>query len=223
MVLATVGNISNSNVLHYFEKYFKDIPANFRTYERTLFDSYIPFNETLKRSTFQVHTLLGSLGYDLKDPRRIVLHLLSNIIGGPGMISRLNLALRERRGLSYNVEASFTPYSDTGLFNIYFSTDKTDLDKCMDVINKELKALCDKPMGTLQLKKAKQQVTGQLAISYESFENQMLSIGKSYMVYDRVDTIDEIFTKIETITASDLLNIANEVLLPQNMSCLIYK
>jgi predicted Zn-dependent peptidase len=223
MVLASVGNISHHKVQFYFEKYFKDIPANYRSTERLLFTGHKPFKEIKKRNTYQVHVLLGTLGYDLKDSKRVILHLLSNIIGGPGMISRLNLALRERRGLSYNVESSFTPYSDTGLFNIYFSTDKDDLEKCLDVTYKELKALCTNQLGTLQLKKAKQQVTGQLAISYESYENQMLSIGKSYLVYDRVDTIEEIFKKIETITSLDLINVANEVLLPENQSCLIYK
>jgi predicted Zn-dependent peptidase len=223
MVLATVGNISDHKVQYYFEKYFKDIPTNLRTSERLLFSGYTPFFNTKKRNTFQVHALIGSPGYDLKDSRRVTLHLLSNIIGGPGMISRLNLALRERKGLSYNVESSFTPYSDTGLFNIYFSTDKDKLEKCFDIINKELKYLCATPLGAIQLKKAKQQVTGQLAISYESFENQMLSIGKSFLVYDRVDTIDEIFTKIDVITSADLLDIANDVLQVNKLSYLIYK
>jgi predicted Zn-dependent peptidase len=223
MVLATVGNISNQKVRYLFEKYFDPIPANIRKSERTPFSGYIPFCSTIKKNTFQVHALMGAPGYDLKDSKRIPLHLLSNIIGGTGMVSRLNLALRERRGLSYNVEASFTPYFDTGLFNIYFSTDKEDLDKCFAIIDKELKSLCVKPLGTLQLQKAKQQVTGQLAISYESYENQMLSIGKSYLVYDKVDTIDELFSKLDSVSAKDIQNIANEVLQANNLSYLIYK
>jgi len=223
MVLASVGNISNQRVVYFFEKYFKNIPSNFRTFERKPVEVYNPFDLVKKRSTFQVHALLGSQGYNMKDSRRVILHLLSNIIGGPGMISRLNLALRERRGLSYNVESSFTPYSDTGLFNVYFSTDKTELDKCFDIIYKEFALLCNKPLGSIQLKKAKQQIIGQLAISYESFENQMLSIGKSYLVYDRVDTLDEIFTKIDSVTSFDLMEIANDVLDKQKMSSLIYK
>jgi predicted Zn-dependent peptidase len=170
-----------------------------------------------------VHALFGATGFDLKDPRRVALHLLTNIIAGPGMISRLNLALRERRGLSYNVESSFTPYSDTGLFNIYFSTDKDELNKCFDIIHKEFNSICNKPLGTIQLKKAKQQITGQLAISYESYENQMLSIGKSFLVYDKVDTLDEIFTKLDSVTSSELMDIANLVLRRDQLSFLIYK
>jgi predicted Zn-dependent peptidase len=223
MVLSSVGNISNNKIKHYFEKHFKEIPQNMRITQRMPFENYTPFNIEKKKNTFQVHTLLGSIGYNLKDPKRVVLHLLTNIIAGPGMISRLNLALRERKGLSYNIESSFTPYSDTGLFTLYFSTDKSDLTKCLEIINREFDLLCTKPLGTLQLKRAKQQITGQLAISYESYENQMLSIGKSYLVYDKVDTLEEIFNKIETITATELMDIANEVLNKNTLSYLFYR
>jgi predicted Zn-dependent peptidase len=223
MVLASVGNISNNKIKLYFEKHFKDIPENRRTSERHPFVSYIPFRTEKRKNTFQVHALLGNIGYDLKDPKRIGLHLLSNIIAGPGMISRLNLALRERRGLSYNIESSYTPYSDTGLFNLYFSTDKNDLAKCLEIVEKEFKTLCSKPLGTMQLKKSKQQMTGQMAISYESYESQMLSAGKSYLVYGKVDTIEEMFKKIDAITASELMDISNEMLNMETLSLLIYK
>jgi len=165
---------------------------------------------------------MGSMGFDMKDPRRMGLHLLSNILGGNGMSSRLNLALRERNGYSYNIESSFTSYTDTGLFTIYFSTEKAFYNKCLDVIDKELTIIRNKSLGTFQLKKAKQQMIGQLAISYESNENQMLSIGKSLLVYDRVDTLPEIYEKIESVTASELLDIANEVLNRDKMSILTY-
>jgi len=223
MVLASVGNIPNHKVQQYFEKYFKDIPENRRVLHRQPFCNYVPFTTEKRKNTFQLHAVLGNIGYNLKDPKRVGLHLLSNIIGGPGMISRLNLALRERRGLSYNIEASYTPYSDTGLFTLYFSTDKNDLAKCLDIIEKEFRTLRSTLMGTIQLKKAKQQMTGQMAISYESYESQMLSVGKSYLVYDKVDSIEEMFKKIEAITARELMDIANEVLNMDTLSTLIYK
>lgn len=223
MVLSSVGNIPNQKILHYFEKHFKDIPANNRVEQRMPFVNYTPFAAEIKKNTFQVHTLLGNIGYNLNDPKRVALHLLTNIIAGPGMISRLNLALRERKGLSYNIESSYTPYSDTGLFTLYFSTDKSDLNKCLEIINKEFATLCTKTLGTLQLKRAKLQIIGQLAISYESYESQMLSMGKSYLVYNKVDTLEEIFKKIESISASELMDIANEVLNKNTLSYLIYK
>jgi len=223
MVFTSVGSISFSKLVHYFEKHFKDIPANIRSTTRAPFQNFQQFNTSLKKNTFQIHAILGSLGYDLKDPRRMVLHLLSNIIGGPGMISRLNLALRERKGYSYNIESSYNPYSDTGIFTIYFSTDKEYLEKCLDIIHKELGSLRNKPLGTMQLQKAKQQITGQLAISFESNENQMLSIGKSYLVYDRVDTMEEIYAKIASVTSAEILDIAKEVLDNDRLSMLVYK
>jgi predicted Zn-dependent peptidase len=223
MVFTSVGSISFSKLVHYFEKHFKDIPANIRSTTRAPFQNFQQFNTSLKKNTFQIHAILGSLGYDLKDPRRMVLHLLSNIIGGPGMISRLNLALRERKGYSYNIESSYNPYSDTGIFTIYFSTDKEYLDKCLDIIHKELGSLRNKPLGTMQLQKAKQQITGQLAISFESNENQMLSIGKSYLVYDRVDSMEEIYAKIASVTSAEILDIAKEVLDNDRLSMLVYK
>jgi predicted Zn-dependent peptidase len=223
MVLATVGNVAFGRLTYFFEKYFKTIPANYRSFKRLPFKNYKTFNKVIKKNTFQVHAVIGSPGYDLKDQKRMGLHLLSNIIGGPGMISRLNLALRERKGYSYNTESSYTPYSDTGLFSIYFSADKENLEKCFDIIYKEYENLLTKPLGTVQLKKAKQQLTGQLAISSESNENQMLSIGKSYMVYDKVDTLNEIYAKIESVTSAELIGIANEVLNKKSLSVLVYK
>lgn len=223
MVFASVGNISFKKALYWFQKYFGSVPVNIRAFKRAPFNSYLPFCTVLKKRTFQVHTVIGNLGYSFSDPNRMGLHLLSNIIGGPGMISRLNLALRERNGYSYNIESSYTPYTDTGLFTVYFSTDKAILEKCLDIIQKEFALLREKALGTIQLKKAKQQILGQLAISYESNESQMLSIGKSYLVYDKVDTLDEITAKIESITSKELMNIANEVLDKDRLSMLIYK
>lgn len=222
MVLASVGDIPFTRLVLLFERYFKDIPLNLRSTVRQPFSNYMPFSLSKRKSTFQVHSMIGSLGYDMKDPRRMGLFLLSNIIGGNGMSSRLNLALRERNGYCYNIESSFTPFSDTGLFTIYFSTDKTYYEKCLDIIAKELDILRKSPLGKLQLKKAKQQIIGQLAISNESNENQMLSMGKSLLVYDRVDTIEEIYAKIDTITSTELIDIANEVLDKDKLSILTY-
>jgi predicted Zn-dependent peptidase len=223
MVLSSVGAIPFNKVKFWFEKYFGEVPSNLLSDSRTSFTGYTPFEKIVQRKTFQIHALLGNTGYDMKDERRIGLHLLSNIIGGPGMISRLNLALRERNGYSYNVESSYTPYSDSGLFTVYFSADKDNLDKCFETIYKEFDVLKNQPLGSLQLKKAKQQLTGQLAISFESYENQMLSAGKSLLVYNKVDSLEDLFAKIEAISASELRDIANEILDRNKISTLIYK
>jgi len=148
--------------------------------------------------------------------------LLNNILGGQAMNSRLNLALRERRGMAYNVESGYSPYTDTGLFNVYFGTDKENLDKALSLVQKEFQILRDKEMGAIQLSKAKKQLIGQIAISTESHEDLMLAIGKSYLLYDKVDPLSVVFQKIEAITTKDLLDVANFSLDQKQMSTLVY-
>jgi predicted Zn-dependent peptidase len=151
------------------------------------------------------------------------MHLANNILGGPGMNSRLNLALRERHGLAYNVESSYTPYSDTGIFTIYFGTDKADTDKAVEIILQELDMLRNKRMGILQLSKAKKQLIGQLAIGAESGENLMISTAKSILVYERPDNLINVFKLIEQITSLEIMEVANEILNQNRLSTLIFK
>jgi predicted Zn-dependent peptidase len=139
------------------------------------------------------------------------------------MISRLNLALREKYGYSYNVESNYSPFTDTGIFSVYFSTDSGYLKKCVNLVIKEFEKIQNNRMGDIQLKKAKQQIIGQLAISFESHENQMLSMGKSYLVYGKVDSMETIYNKIENITAIELQEISQEILNFDKLSYLIFK
>jgi predicted Zn-dependent peptidase len=148
--------------------------------------------------------------------------LLNNIVGGPAMNSRLNLALRERRGMAYNIESGYTAYTDTGLFNVYFGTDSENFDKALGLVKKEFKLLRDTRLGAVQLSKVKKQLLGQIAVSTESHDDLMLAIGKSYLLYNRVDPLSEVFRKIEAITAGDLLEVANVVLDEKQMSMLVY-
>ena len=139
------------------------------------------------------------------------------------MSSRLNMSLRERYGYTYTVEANYTPYSDAGSLMIYFGTDKNYLDKSIRLIRRETEKLRTTKLGSLQLHRAKKQLTGQIAIAAENNEAHMLSIGKSLLVFDRVDTIEEVTKKIEAVTDSTLLEIANEILHPDKLSMLIYQ
>ena len=149
--------------------------------------------------------------------------LLNNIIGGQGMNSRLNLSLREKNGLAYNVESGYNPYHDTGVFSIYFGTDRQYLDKSISITMAELKKLRESKLGIIQLSKAKNQIKGYLARGYENHESLMLSLGKSLLVFDKIDTIEEICRKIDNVSASEILEIANEIFEPSRLSTLIYK
>jgi len=223
MVFSSVGDIPFSKVKKLAEKYFGHIPANLRSFDRFPFHSYMPSVIEKHKSTYQAHCIIGNLAYDLKDEKRIALHLLINLLGGPGMNSRLNLSLRERHGLAYNVEASYTPYSDTGIVSVYFGTDKENIDKSMSIVQKELLKIRNISISDLLLFKAKKQLVGQLAIAAESNEGQMLSIGKSLLVYNTVDSLEEVAQKLEAITSLDLITTANEIFAPNQLSTLIFR
>jgi predicted Zn-dependent peptidase len=222
MVISSVGKLKFEKLVKYAEKYFGSAEPKLRINERKPFEKYLPGTRTVVKDTFQTHCVMGNIAYDVKHPKRIVMVLLNNIIGGPAMNSRLNLALRERKGMAYNIESGYTAYTDTGLFDVYFGTDKENFEKALTLIKKEFKLLRDTKLGGVQLTKAKKQLLGQIAVSTESHDDLMLAIGKSYLLYNRVDPLSEVFRKIEAITVDEVLEVANVVLDEKQMSMLVY-
>lgn len=223
IIFCSIGNITNEKILKLFKACFGNIPFSIKNSILSPKWEYKPASITVKKDTYQNHYVLGNLAYDLKDPRRMGMYLLNNLLGGQGMNSRLNLSLREKNGLAYNVESNYSPYSDTGIFSIYFGTDSQNLEKSISITMAELNRLCTEKLGTIQLSKAKNQIKGYLARGFENHESLMLSHGKSILVFDRIDNIEEIVKKIDLISASDLLEIANEVFEPSKLSALLYK
>jgi predicted Zn-dependent peptidase len=223
IVFCSIGNISFNRVKKLAERNFGWVATNRRKIQREQFENYTPQLKVVKKSTFQSHCIIGNVAYDLQNPKRIAMHLLNNILGGPGLNSRLNLALRERHGYAYNIESMYNPYSDTGLFCIYFGTDKDNLEKSISLVDKELNKIMTQKLGVMQLYKAKRQLIGQLAIASDSNENLMLSVAKSFMVYNTADNLEIIYAQIENLSSSNIIEIANEVLNPNKLSTLIYK
>lgn len=222
MVFCSVGNIPFAKVNRLFEKYFSPVTANFRLEKRMEFAGYTPEKKVLEKNTFQSHCIIGNLAYDLKDERRIGLYLTNNILGGQGLNSRLNLSLREKNGYAYNVESSYSPYMDTGVLSIYFGTDKKNLDKSIRLAYREFDRLKKQKLGILQLSRAKKQMIGQLARGAESHESLMLSMAKNYLVYDRVDSMEEIAAKVNSVSANQILEITNDLFDFDRLSTLIY-
>jgi predicted Zn-dependent peptidase len=223
MVVSSVGQIDFKKLVRLFETYF-DIPAMKPvSSRRAVTYDYKPSFRTSDRKTFQAHCIIGNLAYKINDSRRMALYLLNNYLGGPGMNSRLNMSLRERRGYAYTVDSVYTAYSDTGNLTIYYGTDKAHIGKCRDIIIRELQLLRQKPLSQIKLQKAKRQVLGHIAISSENNENFMLSMGKSLMIFNRIESLEEIGKKIEAITSGQLCDIANDVLDTSNLSYLIYQ
>ncbi|MEX0988612.1 MAG: pitrilysin family protein [Bacteroidales bacterium] len=223
LVLCSVGNISFEQMVKYAGRYFFDLPARSRIRPREAPMATAKEKHQVSRNTFQTHCVISGEAYSYKNNKRLALHLMNNILGGPGMNSRLNMALRERRGYSYSAESHYLPYTDSGAINIYFSCDKERFTKSMEVTRGELKKLRTNLIPEKKLNDARRQLLGQIAISSENTENLMLSMAKSFMLFNRVDTLTEISGKLEMITAQHLRDIANEVLHPDNLNTLIFR
>lgn len=221
MVFSSIGNFSPRTAEAVATRYFGTQAASTRDFHRAATPTGTPFERSVMKHTHQTHCIIGNRAYGLGDDRRLPLALVVNILGGPCANSLLNVVVREKHGLSYNIEASYTPYSDTGIVAIYFSSDHTNSDQCITLIDEQLQRLRTTPLTARQLSMAKKQFIAQLAISGESNESYMLSAGKSLLVNDGVDTMEQVYAKIRALTAQELTDVAQDVF--SNMSRLIYK
>ena len=223
IVISSVGNVEMKKLVHWAWKYFSEIPAIPGDGCRKPFTDYQQRQITRKRKIFQTHCIIGTTGYSLQDDRRFALAFLNNILGGPMMNSRLALALRERNGITYHIESNYVPYSDTGIFSIYFGTSREMLEKAVSLTHRELGLLRKKKLGIIQLQTAKKVIIGQLALSQESQLNQMLAMGKSYLVMDRYIDFNEINRIILDLSAEKIQETANEILAPELLSSLVFQ
>jgi predicted Zn-dependent peptidase len=222
MVICSVGDINFNLLQRWAQKYFGPIAPNLRKESRQVLNGYKAENLLIKKKTYQAHCILGNRAYAINDKNRLPLELLNNILGGPGMNSRLNLALRERHGYTYNIESFYTPYSDTGIVGIYFGTEPEKVEKSLKIINQEIKKLQSTSLGIMQLERAKKQMIGQMAISAENLSSLMLTIGRSYLLFGKVDPLDTVYEKINKLTAKQLIDVANEVFDSSKLSTLTY-
>lgn len=190
---------------------------------RTPVPEYRSREATLDKDTHQAHVLIGTRAYSARDPRHLSLYLLNNILGGPGMNSRLNLSLRERNGLVYTVESNATAYTDTGVWSVYFGCDPHDVARCRRLVLKELKRLTDAPLDPKSLEAAKRQIKGQIGISYDNSESVALSMGKTFLHYHRTRDIHELYRRIDALTADDLHAVAQDLFQPENLTYLTYR
>ena len=204
------GNISFEKFLKLAEKYF-DVPSSQRNFQRNSLKNYLPQNIEAEKDTFQTHCLIGNRASHFKDENRLAQVLLNNILGGPLLSSRLNLAVRERNGLVYSIDSSLTPYTDTGVWNIYFGCDKSNFDKCINLIYRELEILQNNEISGKDLKKAKKQFAGQLLISHQNKESYILAAAKSVLHLNSFATQEKIIEKINQITAQELQSIAQKL------------
>ena len=224
MVFFILGDIDFRKALRTLEKVTADIPCSaFEGYHRQSPLPYRPQHLTTHKDTHQAHVLIGGRAYSMHDEKRLPLFLLNNLLGGPGMNNRLNVSLREKNGLVYNVESNVTSYTDTGLASIYFGTDPKNKEKAIRLVYKELAKLREVKLTATQLAAAKKQVIGQLGVSGDNREGLFLGLGKSFLHYNRYDTLPEVFAKVEKLTAGEIREVANEIFAPERLFSLIYQ
>ncbi len=223
MVFSSVGDMEPAKLFKLVEKYFEHIPSKGKENKRSKVNLYTPQHKIEALSQFQTHCMIGNRAYGAKDEKRKTLVLLNNLLGGPGLSSRLNMGIREKYGFAYSVESNYHYYSDTGLFSIYFGTDEKYLDRVGKLVEKELFKLMDKPLGIRQLDKAKRQIIGQIAIAQENHAQLMTTMAKSYHTYGKVDSLEAVYDKIWQISSAEIQNVANEIFCPDDLSTLIFK
>ena len=177
----------------------------------------------MQKNTHQAHVMIGTLAYDVNDSRRMPLYLLNNMLGGPGMNAKLNLALREHNGLVYTVESTMVAYGDTGIWSIYFGCDEHDVKRCLRLVRKELDKFMQKPLSEAQLKAAKKQIKGQVGVACDNRENFALDFGKSFLHYGWEKNVDRLYEQVDEITAEQIQAVARELFDKDRLTTLIFR
>jgi len=222
IVLSVVANISERQMQTLMQRHFDLASISFMAPPSYHGDLPTPFFLEKHRRTHQAHCLTGVRAYPYSDPKRIALALLMNFLGGTSPNARLNLLLREKHGLVYNVEASYTPYSDSGVAGIYFGSDKYDWKRCLSLVRTELDKICQAPLSPQQLQSIKKQLIGQLTIAADNAESKCLNQLKSMLVFGKVESLEQTSDKINAVTSSQIMEIAQELFTPDAMSTLLY-
>ena len=188
-------------------------------------ESNSPEGQTImmEKHTHQAHVMIGTQAYDVHDDRRMPLYLLNNILGGPGMNAKLNLALREHNGLVYTVESTMVAYGDTGTWSIYFGCDEHDVKRCLRLVRKELDKFMEKPLSDAQLRAAKKQIKGQIGVACDNRENFALDFGKSFLHYGWEKNVDRLYEQVDAITAQQMQAVAQELFDEHRLTTLIFK
>lgn len=222
IVIAVLGNYSLSKLIKIGAKYFDPVPANYTIQRRTAPMESPAQKISVNKQIMQAHCMIGTKAYSLHHPYKTGLLLLNNMLGGTGMSSILNLQLREKYGIAYTIESNYSPLSDTGIFALYFGTDKEKINRAISLIFKEFRKIKDHPLTEPQLQKAKNKFIGQIALGEENRIGLIISMAKSLIDYGKIDSLATVFNKIRAISTADMANISNEILDENKLSALIF-
>jgi predicted Zn-dependent peptidase len=222
MVVSYVGNMPFKKLEPLMEATLSQMPLTAPRTDFLSFTSYAPFQINVKEANYQAHAVLGGIAPSYKNDDRMAMSLLINILGGPALNSKLNLSVREKYGLAYTVEASYSSFVDSGFWQIYFGCEDKNIHRTLDLIDKELLKFRSKELSSLQLMRAKQQFKGQMALGMDVNAGLMQGLGKSMLAFNQIDTIQEIHQGIDKITGADILRLTNEYLAKDSISSLIF-
>ncbi|MBK5277857.1 MAG: insulinase family protein [Bacteroidia bacterium] len=221
IIFSCVGNVSMEQVVKVAEKYLGSVPRMVTRKVRKNFSGYKPSEVVLTREVKQARCAMGRTSYKVSDHKRGTFYMLTNILGGGGMNSRLNMALREKHGFVYSIGAQFVPFTDTGLFLISFGTEPTQMKKSIELVKKELRKMRDQPMGVKQLAAAKEQLLGQIAMAEESNISFMIMMARNLLDLGKVTRLEEMFERVKNTTAIRLQELSNEMFDEEKLSYLI--
>lgn len=222
IVIAVLGNYSLDKLVRIGSKHYADIPTNSHSHSRIAPSTAPVVNLVSNKPISQAHVVLGMQAYSLHHPFKTGLLLLNNLLGGTGMSSILNLQIREKYGIAYTIESGYSPLSDTGIFTLYFGTDKEKTEKALRLIYKEFNKLKANPLTENQLQKAKNKFIGQIALGEENRIGLIISMAKSLLDYESIDDLQTVFRKIQAVTTTEMADIANEILDESNLSALSF-
>lgn len=222
IIIGICGDYDLKTIIRLSEKIFGGIPANLPERKREKTNAYSAKNLVFNKPINQSHCVIGNRSYSMHHKHKTAFLLLNNLLGGTGMSSRLNLEIREKYGIAYTIESNYTPMSDTGIFSIYFGTDTEKTEKAFKLVEKELRKLREQKLGPVQLRQAKDKFIGQIALGEENRMGLLISMSKSLLDYGRVDSLEEIFAKINAVSDFQILEIANEMFDPKGLSSMIF-
>ncbi len=223
IIIGICGDYDFKTIIRVSEKLYSRIPANLPERKREKAGPYSAKNLVFNKPINQSHCVIGNRSYSMHHKHKTAFLLLNNLLGGTGMSSRLNLEIREKYGIAYTIESNYTPMSDTGIFSIYFGTDTEKTEKALKLLEKELRKLREQKLGPVQLRQAKDKFIGQIALGEENRMGLLISMSKSLLDYGHVDSLEEIFAKINLVSDSQVLEIANEMFDPKELSSMIFE
>ena len=223
IVISFVGDVPLTKLVQTIEKDFSTLKRSALQVTPLPFTDYKPFQIRSQEGNFQAHAVIGGIAPGYNNEQRRGMTLLTNVLGGPALNSRLILTIREKYGYTYNIEASYSPYADIGYWTIYFGTDQKYLEKTRKLVYKEIKLMQEEALSEIQLKKAKEQLKGHLALSLDSNSGIMLGLGKSLLLFNQIDSIQEIYSAIDKLTVKELREIAAEYFDESKVSELIFE